>query len=783
MKRIIASVLILIVAFTTLTAVAQEEVLTGEISAAVPAEDFIITLNPGETITLTVEATSSTLDPILELYDPSGNLVATNDDIDTAGGNYNSRITYTVTTAGDHTAVVSSYGSSTGTYNIRLVFGASSGQTTTTNTQTQPQPTGAGQSFTGSISDAAPAQNFTVSLNEGERFLITAQATSGDLDTLLNILDSSGQLLGSNDDIDTAGGNYDSQIDFVAPASGQYTVQVTRYSGYSSSGNFTLTLEPLAPVSPPTTTAEGEQYTGSISNVTSTASFEVSFLEGESAFITAVASSGNLDTVLTIYDQSGRVLAQNDDFNPQASLNSAVSFTAPSAGVYIVEVSRYQGPAGTSSGTFTLTITRGTTSAPPGIEPEIGDPQIGVITPGTGVEAEQLSGPVEYLVTDNFRIHFTQSGGDAATPDYVREVARAFEEAAVIQFNELGFARPPLMSTSEGLYDVYLIDLLGKGESALGYAYPAEQVGDNPNTPETEGYAYAGYMVVENDFDGATNTPEEAISLMRATVTHEFNHLVQFGYDALEPNRWVYESTSSWIEINSFTADEDASGYLTSTFEYPEICIGVYQNDPAGGLLRYGTWLYLQSLSELYGKGIVSEWWRELINLEDVDGLSSVLTRYNDDIPNSTRRYHVQNLLRDYSVASVIEPTVYLENLINGTGKWEPRSAGVQELGANYFEFAAPPGRYNISLSSETPLQLWAIGIADGFADVIPLNTQGSINSANYDYTYLLVFNPLFDNNPEDCVFASYSLTIASTEETQNARLEQRSAANFAPPS
>lgn len=781
MKKSLAVFMCLLLLAAVGAVIAQEEVLSGELTASSPVDTYTITLNAGETITLTVEATSPTFDPILELYDPNGVLVASNDDIDTAGGNYNSRIIYTVTTSGDHSAVVTGYGQSVGTFNIRLVFGMGAGQPVAPTPPPVQQP-GSGTTFTGSISDLTPAQNFTVTLNEGERYNVTATAVSGDLDTLLNIYDSTGRLLGTNDDIDTAGGNYNSLIDFVVPATGTYTIQVTRYSGYASSGSFVLALEPRESVSAPVSTAEGEQYSGAISNSASAVRYEVSFLAGESAFITAVARSGDLDTVLTIYDQTGRILAQNDDFNPRASLNSAVSFTAPAAGIYIVEVSRYQGAAGTSTGTFTLTITRGTTSAPPGTEPEIGEPPIGVISPGTGVEAEQLSGPVEYFNTANFRIHFTQSGGDRATMDYVREVARAFEEAAAIQFGELGFARPPLMSTSEGLYDVYLIDLLGKGESALGYAYPAEQVGDNPNTPVREGYAYAGYMVVENDFDGATSTPEEAISLMRATVTHEFNHLVQFGYDALEPNRWVYEATSTWIEINTFTSDEDASSYLSSTFEYPEICIGVYQNDPAGGLLRYGTWLYLQSLSELYGKRFVSEWWDELVELEDFYGLTAVLNRYNDDIPNSARRYHVQNLLRDYSVAAVIQPTVYLENLINGTGKWEPRGPGVQELGANYFEFAAPPGRYMISLSSQSPLQMWAVGISDGRADVIPMEQQGAINTQNYDFAYLMIYNPMYDDNPEDCVFASYSLTVEPTDSTQTARLEERSAASFIPP-
>lgn len=111
-------------------------------------------------------------------------------------------------------------------------------------------------------------------------------------------------------------------------------------------------------------TEGGEQFTGTISDFNSAVQVDVTFAAGETAFIAAVATSGDLDTVLTVYDRVGNVLAQNDDFNFQESLNSGLTFTAPNSGVYILEVSRYQGASGTTTGSFILSISRGTTAAP-----------------------------------------------------------------------------------------------------------------------------------------------------------------------------------------------------------------------------------------------------------------------------------------------------------------------------------------------------------------------------------------------------------------------------------
>ncbi|MCS7070803.1 MAG: PPC domain-containing protein, partial [Anaerolinea sp.] len=389
---------------------------------------------------------------------------------------------------------------------------------------------------------------------------LTAEALSGSLDTYLIVYDPSGRVLAENDDIDTAGGIYDSQVAFIAPIDGDYTVEVTRYDG---EGEFRLTVV-YGVLEDERGTAVGSSATEPVVTLTGTINdaapeqiFAIDLFANETIFVTAEATSGDLDTVLTIADAGQRVLAQNDDYNPQVSLDSALTFTSASAGTYYFVVSRYDGAAGESSGDFVLSIYRDA-AADEAIN-AAGEPA-GTLrdVTGTAEAALSLSGPTQIVETDNFRIFYTLEGDDATTPEFLQEVARAFEEAFIAQRDTLGFTPPP---ANNGRFDVYLYDVVGKEEDALGYAQPEQIVGDNPNTSVREVRAATAYMVIDNDYAGTAGSAAEAIRVMRATVTHELNHLFQFGYDAEEPHNWFFEATSSWIEVATFPSDEEASDY------------------------------------------------------------------------------------------------------------------------------------------------------------------------------------------------------------------------------
>ena len=201
-------------------------------------------------------------------------------------------------------------------------------------------------------------------------------------------------------------------------------------------------------------------------------------------------------------------------------------------------------------------------------------------------ERPELSGDEETVETDNFVIHYTEDGDDEADDDYVEEVAEFVEFVYDVQVNQLGWPAPPRDCGEGGdsRYDFYLINILDD-ESILGYASPEEIVGDNPATDLEEEWSAYGYMVIDNDYDGVPSP----LVVMRATIAHEFHHLIQFGYETGEPARWIYEATSSWIETKTSATEQDVTDYTLSVFNEPNLCIGT--SEDRSGLRVYGDWL------------------------------------------------------------------------------------------------------------------------------------------------------------------------------------------------
>ena len=73
----------------------------------------------GQRITITVDGSAST-DTTLRVYDPDGNELAYNDDIDLAGGNLDSELQITFSVAGTYRIAVNTFGFADGTYSLRL---------------------------------------------------------------------------------------------------------------------------------------------------------------------------------------------------------------------------------------------------------------------------------------------------------------------------------------------------------------------------------------------------------------------------------------------------------------------------------------------------------------------------------------------------------------------------------------------------------------------------------------------------------------------------------------
>jgi hypothetical protein len=108
----------------------------------------------------------------------------------------------------------------------------------------------------GKIDDTTPFIEIPIRIeNDGDTVSITAQATSGDLDTLVYLVDANSAIVAENDD--RATDDTDSSLTFLQAPQGDYTVIVTRFGVEEgkTSGEYDLDIQTSAP-----TIIEEQQY-------------------------------------------------------------------------------------------------------------------------------------------------------------------------------------------------------------------------------------------------------------------------------------------------------------------------------------------------------------------------------------------------------------------------------------------------------------------------------------------------------------------------------------------
>ncbi|HVU13196.1 MAG TPA: MXAN_6640 family putative metalloprotease [Phototrophicaceae bacterium] len=492
-----------------------------------------------------------------------------------------------------------------------------------------------------------------------------------------------------------------------------------------------------------------QSYTGHLDDTVDNRDYKIDLKSGDAVSITADAAHGSdLDAVLTLYDPDDQQVAANDDADI-STYDARIGYIAHADGVYRVNVARYDK---TTSGNYTLTVKIGDTSVLDYDEP--------------------LSGTRRTVDTQHFRFHYTTSGADAVSTAFLQAIEKAFDDAWHIEIDKMGWPAPPSdgVMGGNGLFDVYVKDLIGSSDgNELGFTSSEIIVGDNPSTPEVEKNATTAYIAIDNDFRSIDLNPgETALSVMRSTAFHEFNHALQFGFDGVEPDTWLLESTATWMETAAAGKDQDATGYVSEAFQYPELCLGTTAHDNAD---MYGEWPFMQFLTDEFGKNAVIDLWKQIADYDGFDAVEHYLESVGTDVPHEVARYRINNLARNYKLAPLFKATVWLENSITKTGNWTHASDddGVQELGASYFVFSPTPGNYDVELRNDQhKLELWAIGVTKDDIQAIDLGRGGGIDTRNYQLTYLMVFNPTYQKDVGDCHSVDYQINVAPGKGTTN---------------
>jgi hypothetical protein len=216
-----------------------------------------------------------------------------------------------------------------------------------------------------------------------------------------------------------------------------------------------------------------------------------------------------------------------------------------------------------------------------------------------------------------FCVHWVAEGLDAppladvngvgdgdGVPDYVERVLRVAAHVHAVENGALGWREPRSDGRRGGFNgktDVYLEDL---GQTLFGYAAPDR--GQAPKSGKLPRRLH-GYLVLDNDYDPFQYPGTSQLKILEVTFAHEYNHILQMGYDAYQ-DAWFAESSAVWMENQVYGGIDDYVRYVRRW-------VKLY-NTPltASSIREYGSAVWNEWLARRYGRDIVRDAWARAIH-------------------------------------------------------------------------------------------------------------------------------------------------------------------------
>ncbi len=208
----------------------------------------------------------------------------------------------------------------------------------------------------------------------------------------------------------------------------------------------------------------------------------------------------------------------------------------------------------------------------------------------------------------HFCVHWVAVGLDAPSlddsdrdgvPDYVRQVLDVAEHVHSIENGKLGWREPKSdgrRGGGNGKTDIYLSQI---GGELFGYAAPDRgQVTGARKIPRR----LHGYLVLDNDYSPFEFPGTDPLQDLQVTIAHEYNHILQFGYDAFQ-DPWFAEATATWIEDQVYNGIDDYLRYVGRWVRRPDTPL------TTASIKEYGSAVWNQWLVRRYGPGIVRNAW------------------------------------------------------------------------------------------------------------------------------------------------------------------------------
>ncbi|MFN8162072.1 MAG: MXAN_6640 family putative metalloprotease [Solirubrobacterales bacterium] len=210
--------------------------------------------------------------------------------------------------------------------------------------------------------------------------------------------------------------------------------------------------------------------------------------------------------------------------------------------------------------------------------------------------------------TAHFCVHWVNSAAFAdapdltdlspanGVPDFVDQVEAVAEQVHATENGTLGWRAPRPDGTLGGnaRTDIYLADV---GETLFGYASP---------DPGQAGRRRHAYLVLDDDYSSAQFPGTTSITDIEVTLAHEYNHVLQFGYDTFQ-DLWMMESSATWMEDRVYGSVNDYLRYMSRWNDRFRIPL------TRSSIKIYGSAVWNHWLAHRYGPDLIRTAWEDAL--------------------------------------------------------------------------------------------------------------------------------------------------------------------------
>jgi hypothetical protein len=214
----------------------------------------------------------------------------------------------------------------------------------------------------------------------------------------------------------------------------------------------------------------------------------------------------------------------------------------------------------------------------------------------------------------HFCVHWVAEGIDAPSladgdgdgvPNFVEQVLKIAEHVHEVENEKLGWREPKSdgrRGGGNGKTDVYLSQI---GGELFGYAAPDRGQADKRHRIPRRLH---GYLVLDNDYSAFEFPGTKPADDLKVTLAHEYNHILQFGYDAFQ-DPWFAESSATWMEDQVYNGTDDYLRYVRRWVRRWDTPL------TTSSIKEYGSAVWNQWLARRYGPEIVRQAWARAIHV------------------------------------------------------------------------------------------------------------------------------------------------------------------------